>query len=291
VEHGLYVIICSGSRIYTTYRETRAEMKTVRTILIVLLTTATLTAATERAVLWSGSWDTACEVNADTGDIYYSFDKPSNANKGMAYDGTYFWSGGSGDDSKIITKFDKTGLVISTFEVPIGVSCEGITYDGENLWYNTYVNPPGEYRAYHINLDGDLIPPDGFDITYYNYNIYDAAWDGEYLWVIAGLAWDCYALCYDVNTAALIESFSVGDDFWQTETRCIASDGTYIYTIGWEKTNPDVPNWIYKYTKTGTEVDHIYTLLTGWQWGLSYWEEGITNVKPASFGEIKAIYK
>jgi hypothetical protein len=241
--------------------------------------------ATERAVLWAGGWSTGYEVDAETGELYYSFEKPEDAGKGMAYNGSYFWAG---ENTTTILKFDKTGTVVDTFEIPEGDGIFGITYDGEYLWVNIYDIETEENRAYHLDLNGSQIPPDDFDI---HYLAYDLAWDGEYLWAVAGAGWDCYALCYDVNTGTLITSFPVGDDLWETETKCIASDGVYIYTIGWETTNPGSEWWIYKYSETGDLIDHISTWTTNWPWGLSYWEEGITNVKPASFGEIKAVYK
>ncbi len=260
-------------------------MRSILTILILLLTTVALAAATERAVLWAGGWSTGYEVDAENGEIYYSFEKPEEADVGMAYNGSYFWAGGI---TTTIYKFDKTGTVVDTFEIPEGDGIFGLTYDGEYLWVNIYDIETEDNRAYHLDLNGSQIPPDDFEI---HYLAYDLAWDGEYLWAVAGAGWDCYALCYDVNTGVLITSFPVGDDFWETETKCIATDDVFIYTIGWETTYPGTPLWIYKYSKTGNELDHIPTQIADWPWGLSYWEEGITNVKPASLGTIKAIYK
>lgn len=260
-------------------------MKPVKTILIILLTTATLAAATERPVLWSGAWLEIAEVDAETGEVYDMVDRPTGYYRYLGYDGTYFWAGHYVDVKKV-GKFDKNGTIISTFIIPEGNGSLGIAYDGEYLWVNVSI-VGGDNRAYHLGLDGVQIPPDDFEI---DSSSRDLTWDGEYLWAVAGAGWDCYALCYDVNTGALIESFPVGDDFWETETRCIASDGTFIYTIGWEKLN-DSRNAIYKYTKDGDLLEHTHVSVDGWQWGLSYWEEGITTVQPASVGRIKAIYR
>lgn len=260
-------------------------MKKVLIVSAALLIAGTLAGATERAVLWAGGWSTGYEVDAETGEVYHSFEKPEDADVGMAYNGIYFWACYSIEN--YVVKFDKNGEPVSYFDLPVGVGGRGITYDGEALWVCVFINPD-EIRAYHLDLNGVQIPPDDFEI---NYLAYDLAWDGEHLWAVAGAGWDCYALCYDVNTGDLITGFPVGDDAWETETKCIASDGVYIYTIGWETTNPGSEWWIYKYTETGGLIDHISTSTTNWPWGLSYWEEGITNVKPASFGRIKASYK
>jgi hypothetical protein len=248
-----------------------------------LLNTVLVANATERAVLWSGQSGIISEVDAENGDVYDVIERPTGYNRGAAYDGTYFWAGRSSNNT--VAKFDKNGDIVSTFIIPEGPVVGGITYAEGSLWYLTYIEPPGELRAYHIDLEGNIIPPDYIVI---DDSSFDLAWDGEYLWTIVSLVW---AFCYDVNTGTLVDGFPVGDPFYETETRCIASDGNYIYTIGYEDTNPDVPNWIYKYTKTGTEVDHIYTLLNGWQTGLSYYDEGITTIQPASVGRIKAIYR
>jgi hypothetical protein len=258
-------------------------MKTLKTIFIIFLTTATLAAATERAVLWSGQSGIINEVDAENGDVYDVIERPPGYNRGAAYDGTYLWAGRSSNNT--VAKFDKSGDVVSTFVIPEGPIVWSITYADGTLWYSTYIEPPGELRAYHIDLEGNILPP-GYIVI--DDSSFDLAWDGEYLWTVVSLV---SAYCYDVNTGSVVTSFPVGNPFFDTKTMCIASDGTYIYTIGYEQTNPDVPNWIYKYTKTGTEVDHIYTLLNGWQTGLSYSEEGITTIRPASVGRIKAIYR
>jgi hypothetical protein len=268
-------------------------MKYLKATLIILLTTATLAAATERGVLWFSYSNEVYEIDVETGSIYYNFTKPTGTNHGLGYDGTYFYAGynWSPPTETEIYKFDKNGLLISSFIIPAGDGCWAVTYENGTLWTIIWFNGRFEKYVYHIDLNGSILPPDPFLVHYLSN---DLTYDGEYIWIIAGEGTDCDVLCYDPNTGALLDSFPVGDPYYYgTETRTIATDDTYIYTIGWERFL-DSQSWIYKFTKSGTQLDHIYTELLGLgigHRGLSYYEEGVTAIEPLSFGKLKAIYR
>jgi hypothetical protein len=262
-------------------------MNVVKTILIILLATATLAAATERAILWTGKWLEIFEVDSETGNIIDSFDRPDGYYMHIAYDGAFFWAAHY-IDVREIAKFDQTGHVISTFNIPEGTAVGGITYANASLWYITYVDPPGEVRACHMDLSGNLISPEPFAVNEYSE---DLAWDGEYLWMVTNGADFWRGRCYDVETGECVDWFYVGDSFYETETTAIGTDGTYIYTIGFERLHDGGTSYVYKYSKTGTLLDHVYTPVDGWHAKVAYWEEEISLIEPMSLGEIKACFR
>lgn len=261
-------------------------MKLLNATLIILLTIATLAAATERPILWTGKWLEIYEVDSGTGNIIGSFDRPEGYYRNIAYDGDFFWASHYTETGRI-GKFDINGNLISTFIIPEGTGVGAIAYADGTLWYHSYTDPPGERIVYHVNLSGDLIPPEPFAVNEYSE---DLACDGEYLWVVTNGADFWRARCYDVETGECVDWFYVGDSFYETETYSIGTDGTYIFTIGWERLH-DSMSYIYKYSKTGTLLDHVYTPVDGWHANIAYWEEEISVIEPASLGKIKATYK
>jgi hypothetical protein len=261
-------------------------MRSSKAILIVLLTTATLAAATERPVLWTTDYPGVFEVSADDGDIYSSVPMPTGYSRGVGYDGTSFWSGKPTDST--VVKYNKNGTIIDTFNIPLGEITGALAYAESSLWYLTYVEWPGDILACHMDLSGELIPPEPFPVNEYSVDI---TWDGEYLWVVTNGADFWRARCYDVETGVCVDSFYVGDTFYETETYSIGTDGTYIYTIGFERLHDGGTSYIYKYSKTGTLLDHVYTPVDGWNAEIAYWEEEISVIEPRSFGVIKACFR
>jgi hypothetical protein len=254
-------------------------------IIAIIVALSVPAAATERPILWTGKPFEVFEVDAVTGDIYGFVPRPSGYTRGVGYDGTYFWSGKSSNTS--VVKYDNSGTIISTFDIPVGNVVWSMTYAELSLWYVTYIDPPGEIRACHMDLSGNLIPPEPFAVNEYSE---DLAWDGEYLWVVTNGADFWRARCYDVETGECVDWFYVGDSFYETETYSIGTDGTYIYTIGWERLH-DSMSYIYKYSNTGNLLDHVYTPVEGWHAKIAYWEEEITLIEPMSLGGIKACFR
>jgi hypothetical protein len=202
-------------------------MNVVKTILIILLTTATLAAATERGVLWAGGWSTGYEVDAETGELYYSFEKPEEADKGMAYNGSYFWAGGN---NTTIYKFGKTGTVVD-----------------------------------------------------------DLAWDGEYLWVAYGAAFEIGFYKYDVNAGSIVDEIGgLAGGMPETPNIAVDDDG-YIYVEYSDRTS-DGGGYYYIFEPNGDDIYYFYDqgFLT---YGMDVGEWPATSITPTSLGTIKALYK
>jgi hypothetical protein len=253
-------------------------MKILNTILITLLITTTLAAATERNALWTygGAFD---PYNLE---VIFEFDEPIyEARYGTAYDDGHLWHRTLEPDVlNYYYKVNFEGEVITSFPGPdvMHDGSRGIDVDVDgNLWisYNLHI--------YHVTDEGYVIPPNPFPIE----GGMDIAWDGEYIWTV-GSGGGITIHKYDVNTGTLLDVWS---GFWGEDPRypSLAADADYLYLTYENKYDYEPPGYYWVLRKDGSTeflLENGYRL-NGWDVA----EHSFTYIEPASLGIIKAYFK
>jgi hypothetical protein len=257
-------------------------MKTLKTILIIFLTTATMAAATDdHPILWIPA---VRAVDVYTYTTFREYPVPDDYGYALARDGNTFWTETDNYfNYNWFIRFDENGDVINSFQGPVpntsisfGVAC-----DGSNLWICC------EDTAYHITKGGTVITPSPFELPDATRDI---SWDGQYLWAVAGQAFDFYIFAFDVDTGEAVKGFAAGDPFYERECWNIATSDDYVYVIVYIRFYSE--NWVYKYDKDGVLVDQqTFYPTSSLFYGSDYTEETVISVNPSSLGQIKAIYK
>jgi len=258
-------------------------MKTVKGLIIILLTTATATAATDPRL---GLWTYGGALDPHTLDVIYEFEEPlEDARYGTTFDEGYLWH--RTDERDVVNyyyKIDLYGNIVSSFPGPGILShycletC-GIDNDADgNLWitYNDYV--------YHVTPTGTIIPPKPFPVLYPN----DISWDGEYLWGINCPIEGASIYKYDVNTGTLLDEFWIpgGSGTWRAS---IAADEEYLYAM-WGNNGYEWEPYGYYYILTHTG-ETVYFKEAFWVHGWDIAEWPILSVQPMSLGQIKAMFR
>jgi hypothetical protein len=254
-------------------------MKTLKTILIIFLTTATMAAATERNALWvyGGARD---PYNLE---VIYSIEEPlEDALYGTAFDDGHLWHRTRYlGEVNYYYEVDFEGNIVSSFPGPgiMDWPTRGIDADEEgNLWiaYNLYI--------YRVTPTGSIIDPSPFPAY-----AEDIAWDGTYLWTIEATMEGAVVTKFDVNTGGEIDGFWVPGGTGALNAS-IAADEEYLY-VNWRNDGYEwePPGFYYILTHTGEEV---YYLETGtWTWGWDIAERAFVSIEPTSFGQIKAMFR
>jgi hypothetical protein len=232
-------------------------MKLLNATLIILLTTGTLAAATERNALWTYGG----ALDPYTLEVLFGFDEPIyEARYGTAYDGGYLWHRTL--EPGLVNYYYKVnfeGEVVSSFPGPdvMHDGSRGIDVDENgNLWisYNRYV--------YHVTDTGSIIPPNPFPIE----GGMDIAWDGEYIWTVGS-----------------------GGGITVYKYPSLAADADYLYLTYENRYDYEPPGYYWVLRKDGTTellLENGYRL-NGWDVA----EHSFTSITPMSLGNIKATYK
>jgi hypothetical protein len=255
-------------------------MKPVKTILLILLTTATLATATERNALWvyGGARD---PYNLE---VIYSIEEPlEDALYGTAFDDGHLWH--RTDALGVVNYYyeiDFEGNIVSSFPGPDILQTKencGIDTDLDgNLWiaYNYYV--------YHVTSTGSIVGPDPFPAY-----AEDIAWDGNYLWTVETPMEGAVLIKYDVNTGDAVDGFWIPGGTG-TLHGSIAADEEYLY-VNWRNDSYEwePPGFYYILTHTGEEVYYLETGTWTWGWDIAEW--AFVSIEPTSFGQIKAMFK
>ena len=221
-------------------------------------------------------------VYAAFGDVVSSFPLPPGpGTSGLAWDGAYLWVAGEPFDRFL--RINKSGSIVGSFDLGSTYSyIEGLTYDGEYLWYSWHRlgNP---YFYYRITTTGSVV-------SYFNKAYFvdgGLTWETGYLWAgpakltttgslvatfedpvgLGDMGWYGHKLwggggdkrMYNVTTTgSVVASFAVPGD------GCAAGktfDGEYLWLINRDN------KWVYQ-----IDID-------------------VVGVAPASMGKIKALYR
>jgi hypothetical protein len=259
-------------------------MRAIKTILIILLTTATLAAATDpRLSLWFGNG----RRDPYNFDIWETWEVPiEGQTRGAAFDDDgYVWLHSKGSypgETYYYYQIDFEGNIITSFQAPDGYDkSDGVDVDGDNLWIacNGY--------AYHVTKTGSVISPDPFSI---GSAIHDIAWDGEYLWVAWGESDSIGYYKYDVNTGAIVDAIGgLAGQLLEWPAIAVDDDG-FIYCLYSDRFHDVGGGYYYIFYPNGDDI--YYFLDSGFlNYGMDVGAWPVTSITPASLGRIKALYK
>lgn len=258
-------------------------MKRVLTVLMLLLTTATLAAATDpRLSLWFANG----RRDPYNFDVWETWEVPiEGQTRGAAFDdGGYIWlqSKPFYGDPYYYYEIDFEGNVITSFEAPdVYGPSYGIDVDGGYLWIacNNYV--------YHITKAGSIISPSPF---YIGGGIHDLGWDGEYLWVAWGESDSIAYYKYDVNTGSIVDIIAgLAGQLLEWPAIAVDDDG-YIYCLYSDRFSDVGRGYYYIFYPNGDDI--YYFLDSGFlNYGMDVGEWPVTSITPTSLGIIKALYK
>lgn len=238
-----------------------------------VLGAALLTIGTVGAVLSFGAF----------GDVISSFAlPPATGTSGLAWDGAYLWV--AGEPYTHFIRADKTGSIVGSFNLGGTYSyIEGLTFDGEYLWYSWHEMGRG-YYYYHINTAGSLV---GSFMYTWPYGTGGLTFESPYLW--------CGAAKYK-TTGSLVATFEdpvgLGDMGWY---------GHKLWGGGADK-------WMYNITTNGSIVASFAVPADGHAAGKTFDGEylwlinrdnkwvyqidiDVVGVAPGSFGKIKGLYR
>jgi hypothetical protein len=258
-------------------------MKKVLSVLMVLLTTATLAAATDpRLSLWFRT--SRCDPYVL--EMWDWWEIPIEFTRTAAFDGGYIWTRSHYEELNYYYKIDLEGNIITSFPEPEPSEIwggMGVDVDGDYLWVvcNDLV--------YHITKTGSIVAPAPFDV---GWGINDIAWDGEYLWVAYGGAYSIGFYKYDVNTGIIVDSIYIEQaPFAMPEKPGIAvDDDGYIYILYADRKNEFGGGYYYIFEPNGDDI--YYYLAEGFlTHGMDVGAWPVTSITPTSLGTIKAIYK
>jgi hypothetical protein len=258
-------------------------MKVVKAILISLLVTATLVAATDSRL---SLWVSTVQMDPYTLTIWYDFENPvPGITRGCAFDNGHIWLHTQEiGETYYYYEIDLEGNIITSFPSPEpdegqGVNI-GIDVDGDYLWIicNGYI--------YHVTKTGTIVSPAPF---YVGLGINDLAWDGEYLWVAYGEAFTIAYYKYNVNTGGIVDAIGglVGS-MPETPSIAVDSDG-YIYCLYCDRMCSG-GGYYYIFEPNGDDL--FYFLDDGFlNHGIDVGEWPVTSIISTSLGTIKALYK
>jgi hypothetical protein len=187
------------------------------------------------------------------GEVVSSFALPPGpGTSGLAWDGAYLWVAGEPYDRFL--RINKSGLIVGSFDLGSTYSyIEGLTHDGEYLWYSWHELGRG-YYYYRINTAGSVV--NSFMYTW-PYGKGGLTWDSPYLWCgpakyttvgslvatfsppfdLSDLGWYGHKLwsggpnkhMYNITTdGSVVASFPVPGD---ANASAAAFDGQYLWLI------------------------------------------------------------
>jgi hypothetical protein len=274
-------------------------LKTLKTILIISLTTATLAAATHEYpalfVFWQDIfldyYITIIDANEpgwppvilDQFQVdYYTY--------GLTWDGENFWVINGG----YIESYDRTGSLVNGFASPAPEPCN-LAFDGEYLWVGCSESKHTDYTStvYCLNLDGTAGPYTPFTVQGYTGL---AVCQGD----IFSIDYEYYQ--YDIatfgyrysKTGSFIGSFRFLDPVEDYYGESLASDGNYLYLGATCEIMGEYSEAIDKYDTDGSYIasysqDEYFTAIAtpGLSFGYTYG----TGIDAKSLGHIKVFFR
>jgi hypothetical protein len=217
------------------------------------------------------------------GEVVSSFAlPPATGTSGLAWDGAYLWI--AGEPYTHFIRKNKAGSTVGSFNLGGTYSyIEGLTFDGEYLWYSWHELGRG-YYYYRINTAGSLV---GSFMYTWPYGKGGLTWDSPYLWCgpakytttgslvatfsppfgLSDLGWYGHKLwsggpnkhMYNITTnGSVVASFAVPGD---ANASAAAFDGQYLWLIN--STN----KYVYQ-----IDID-------------------VVGMNPGSMGKIKGLYR
>jgi hypothetical protein len=256
-------------------------MKTLKTMLTIFLTTATLSAATGELTIFCASnemlraWRPGYEEPIVEVPLDFDYDVP-----GLAYDGENFWIINEADGR--IYRFDNNGDLITDFQSP-GPDPVSLAFDSEYLWISCDLPGVDDYvMVYCVTLEGDPGPYPSFE----GQGNAGLACHGGLI-VTLNLAF--FTVFYDKYGNQEHESSLLPDYGGSTWAYGLASDGEYLWA------NLYADSWlearIYKFLAySGYQVEGE----GGWPGFHSNLSCGTWTYNPViyeSLGKIKAFFK
>jgi len=225
------------------------------------------------------------------GDVISSFPLAPQllASHGLTWDGAYLWS----CDNLRVFRLTTTGSIISSFKIAEGpqyLNLWGAAYDGSYLWISEVTNLDDPVSVFRFTTSGSLVAY----FAIYNFSDGGLTWNNGYVWVDGRK--------YTTN-GSLVSSFSIGGPRFRDS----AFVGHYIWASGSDLT------YVYEWTTTGSCVASFPSPDGGqptgktfdgqYLWVVSSYAKaadpyyayqidiGVVGMDPASFGEIKALYR
>ncbi len=216
------------------------------------------------------------------GDVVSSFHHPGLAGtSGLAWDGGYLWF--AGEPHPFFVRTNRAGSTVGSFNIGATYTyIEGLTCDGEYLWYSWH-RLARPYHYYRITTTGSHVS--SFNKAYFVDG--GLTWEDPYLWAgpakltttgslvatfeapvgLGDLGWYGHKLwggggdkrMYNITTTgSIVASFAVPGDGYAAGT---TFDGEYLWLINRDN------KWVYQ-----IDID-------------------VVGVNPGSFGKIKGLYR
>lgn len=227
-------------------------------------------------------------ATAGTVNVVSSFAGPDIYPNGLAWDGTYLWLNGGGNDAfYMIDPSDGTVLDQFTPSEPSS-NANGATFDGTHLWGSYW----DDQDIYSYETDGDYAG--SFSVTFDWAS--GLAWDGTNMWLACSVDDTIYE--YETDGTEL-GSFSSPD----SDPNDLAFAGTHLWIA--------IERYIYRVETDGTVVDtfDMYDINTSFTAqaltydGSNFWvsdqtsdmiyevELTTSSIQPTSLGNIKSLFE
>jgi sugar lactone lactonase YvrE len=162
---------------------------------------------------------------APTREQQAEFPSPGPNPEGLAWDGSQLWVI-DGKTRQLDRVDPATGKSTQRLEVAVSQP-RGLAWDGKDLWTVDAqagailrLDPQTGKETKRIDAPKQDVEGD--------WAITGLAWDGEYLWVSISAAWCSKIVCLQPDSGKTITSF-----FPQCDPRGLATDGKYLWTIGY----------------------------------------------------------
>ncbi|UCE27898.1 MAG: hypothetical protein JSW52_03860 [Candidatus Coatesbacteria bacterium] len=250
-------------------------------------------------------------------EIVESFPIAGSVPYGLAYDGSYFYITEYVDQAVLVVD-PSNGTILNTLPLnpapPAYTFLVGVAYDGTSL---RIVTTGANKRLYQVNpANGDVLSWVNLPEPFFGAdgNPTGATWDGTYVYISNNTEGHTYVGAVDPTTGDL------HGDYWVSYAKrpdgiaYTQHDGSdYLFNVG----NMDA--WTYLYDTDGTlyggEEFKLNVPGTSWGGGLTFagtdtdlwmfssfmgtlyhlsidWSgDEFVNIKPASFGQIKSLYR
>ncbi|UCE27794.1 MAG: hypothetical protein JSW52_03310 [Candidatus Coatesbacteria bacterium] len=268
-------------------------MKYAKATLIILLTTATLAAATHEYPAIFATWydfnnqDYLSIIDIDTGDILDIIELDFRT-YGLTWDGEYYWVIKDGS----IHRFDRNGDFVSSFPSPAPYPLS-LAFDGDYLWIGCF-DTKYTSTVYCLNLDGTPGTYSPFSVE--GYSGLAICEDDIFSINVEVYQYDLVTFGYRYQKdGSFVGSFrfiddSSGDYFGES----LGSNGVYLYLGYISEEMGEYEYGIAEYDTDGNLVGYGYypndALTVIGIPGLSFGYTYGTNINMESFGRIKAFF-
>jgi hypothetical protein len=217
------------------------------------------------------------------GEVVSSFPvPPKTGTRGLAWDGAYLWF--AGEPHPFFVRTNRAGSTVGSFKIGATYTyIEGLTSDGEYLWYSWHELGRG-YYYYRINTGGSLV---GSFMYSWPYGTGGLTFESPYLW--------CGAAKY-TTTGSLVATFNssigLGDLGWYGHKLWAGGADKRIYNItttGSIVASFAVPGDGHAAGKT-FDGEYLWLINRDNKWVYQV-DIDVVGMNPGSFGKIKGLYR